>query len=119
LFIDSDTNSGWTMDSRAIDGPLISANSVPLETLLGPHENWLPNLTIAPNRNNIVCVGRWTLKFAPSPLTGRLSRSYSGKSGEGRSMFDDEFSVRCSTCPLNIDITLNIEHRTEMRHIRG
>jgi len=50
-FIDSDTNSGWTMDGRAIDGPLLNQrlNPIPLEEDLywGPMKHWLPDLTIA------------------------------------------------------------------------
>ena len=30
LFIDSDTNSGWTLDARAIDGPLINQRLTPI-----------------------------------------------------------------------------------------
>jgi hypothetical protein len=51
LFLDADTNSGWTPDGRAIDGPLINQrlNPIPLEEDLywGPMKHWLPNLTIA------------------------------------------------------------------------
>src|SRR5205085_1454696 len=51
LFIDSDTNSGWTMDGKAIDGPLVNQRltSVPLEEDLywGVMKNWLPNVTLA------------------------------------------------------------------------
>jgi hypothetical protein len=50
-FVDSDTNSGWTTDGKAIDGPLNNQRltPVPLEEDLywGVMKNWLPNLTLA------------------------------------------------------------------------
>jgi hypothetical protein len=51
LFVDSDTNSGWTIDGRAIDGPLINQRLTPIaleeDLYWGPMKYWLPNLTIA------------------------------------------------------------------------
>ena len=51
LFLDSDTNSGWTTDGKAIDGPLINQRltPIPLEEDLywGVMKHWLPNLTLA------------------------------------------------------------------------
>jgi hypothetical protein len=52
IFVDVDTNSGWTIDGRAVDGPLANQylKSLPLEEDLywGVMRRWYPNLTLAP-----------------------------------------------------------------------
>jgi hypothetical protein len=51
LFIDSDTNSGWTVDGKAIDGPLANQKLIPIpleeDLYWGPMKHWLPTLTLA------------------------------------------------------------------------